>query len=352
MGFADAVSVEPELPGRWERDRARAWYDSVLWPLGCNYVPSTAVNQLEMWQEPTFDPETIDRELAWAADLGFTTVRIFLHDLMWREDRDGLLQRLDQVLGLAWSHGISTMPIFLDGVWNNFSYSGPQADPIPGIHNSRWVQSPNPKVVVAPEEWDPLRDYIQTIIDIHRDDERILLWDLYNEPGNEGMVDNAIPLVEATFRWAREVAPSQPLTAGVWNYHERFSQLNSVQLAASDIATFHWYGDLDTTTQLVDALELRGRPIMCTEYMARPMGSRFETHLRLFHERRVGAVHWGLVQGRTQTHLAWTSTYGEEEPEEWFHDVLRPDGSVYEQSEADLFRELSPRRARSGAGSG
>src|SRR4029077_2592941 len=45
----------------WTKERARAWADSTGWLVGSNFIPSTAINQLEMWQAATFDPRTIDR---------------------------------------------------------------------------------------------------------------------------------------------------------------------------------------------------------------------------------------------------------------------------------------------------
>src|SRR6187455_2063217 len=85
---------------RWTIEQANAWYAKQPWLVGCNYSPRTAINQLEMWQAETWDPQTIDQELGWAHDLGFTSVRVFLHDLVWKNDRQGLLRRMDKFLDL------------------------------------------------------------------------------------------------------------------------------------------------------------------------------------------------------------------------------------------------------------
>lgn len=343
MRDPDHAPIERGLPARWLPERAVSWYDDQPYPLGCNFVPSTAVNPLEMWDRRTFDPATIDRELGWAADLGFTMVRVFLHDLVWRDDAEGLLERFDHVLDIAHRHGISTMPVLLDSCWNNYGFAGRQPDPIPGVHNSRWVQSPHPKVVVDERQWGPLREYVDGVIGAHRDDARVAVWDLYNEPGNEGLVTNAMPLTAALFRWARHHDPVQPLTVGIWNVAEEFRPLNDLQLLASDVVSFHWYEDVDSTQRLVDQLAVHGRPILCTEYMARSMDSRFETHLPMFRSRGVGALHWGLVAGRSQTYQPWFSAPGDPEADPWFHDILRPDGTPYDQAEADLLREVAAR---------
>ena len=115
---------------RWTPEQAHAWYAKQPWLVGCNYIPSNAINQLEMWQADTFDPATIDRELGWAASLGFTSVRVFLHDLLWQQDREGFLKRLDQFLAIAERHHIGVMLVPLDGVWDpqpGWASSGPQA---------------------------------------------------------------------------------------------------------------------------------------------------------------------------------------------------------------------------------
>ena len=83
-----------------------------------NYVPRTAVNQLEMWQTETWDPDTIDEELSWAADIGLNTARVFLHDILWQQDKEAFLARIEDFLAIASKHGIGVMFVFFDGVWH------------------------------------------------------------------------------------------------------------------------------------------------------------------------------------------------------------------------------------------
>ena len=326
---------------RWTIDQAADWWEDQPWMSGCNFVPSTAVNQMEMWQAESFDPDTIDRELGWAAELGFNTMRVFLHDLAWRIDRDGFLERVDRTLGICAGHGIRMMPVLFDGVWRNHAHPGPQPGPIPGIHNSQWLQNPTSGVVVEPAAWLRFEQYVSAVIQAFGDDPRVVVWDLYNEPGNEGLLLNSLPFAEQVFQWARAAAPSQPVTMGVWRYDGRVDELNEMQLANSDVVTFHSYDPLDRTRELVDELAAHGRPMLCTEYMARTAGSRFETHLPLFRERDVGAIHWGFVSGRTNTIFPWGSRYGAPEPEVWFHDVLRSDGTAYSDEEVEVIRRVT-----------
>jgi hypothetical protein len=330
---------DPLRVGRWSRDRITDWYNERPWIVGCNFVPSYAVNQLEMWQPETFDLPLIGAELDLAASLGCNTVRVFLHDLLWT-DPDVLLDHLDRFLDAASARGIAVMPVFFDGVWLNYAHPGAQAPPIRGVHNSRWVQSPNATAAVDPTQWPRLEDYVGGVLDRFADDERILLWDIYNEPGNEGLITNALPLLDAAFRWARSIGVSQPLTSGIWEITAAFAELNRFQLLASDVISFHHYGDVTDLEWLIRSLRLLGRPMVCTEYMARPLGSTFASHLPVLRAEDVGALHWGLVAGRSQTIYAWDSPRDGPEPDVWFHDVFRSDGQPYDPDEAALIRRI------------
>jgi hypothetical protein len=344
---------------RWTVERANAWYDAQPWLVGCNFTPSTAVNQLEMWQAETFDPDTIDRELGWAADLGFNLVRVFLHDLVWKDDAAGFRDRIDQFLGIADRHGIRAMPVLFDDCWFPDPKSGPQPAPVPGVHNSRWAQSPGTRIVRDPTRWAPLEHYVKGVVGHFTDDSRVVIWDLYNEPGNYFLPvmsrswthkllrlpplflqhvllpSPTLPLLRETFRWAREADPAQPLTAGVWFLNRG---LNRFQLANSDVLSFHHYGPVGGLEKQIRKLAHHGRPLLCTEFMARTLDSRFETHLPVFRRQRVGCTCWGLVRGRTQTAFSWQDPPGTGEREVWFHDILWPDGTPFDAAEADAIR--------------
>jgi cellulase (glycosyl hydrolase family 5) len=320
---------------RWPASKANAWYERQPWLVGVNFIPSTAINQLEMWQSDTFDTDTIDRELGWAAGLGMNVVRVYLHDLAWEQDPEGFKARVDEFLGIAWSHGIKTSLVLFDDVWNPDPVAGPQPRPVPGVHNSGWVQSPANREVNDPSYWPRLEAYVSDIVSHFGSDHRVLYWDLYNEPGNEGQGSKSLPLLQATFAWARAVSPSQPLTTGSWFKHRR---LNSFAHAASDIITFHNYGGLNAMEADIVKLKAMGRPVICTEWMARTTGSRFETHLSLLKEQGVGAISWGLVSGKTQTIYPWGSPEGDAPPEIWFHDILHSDGTPYIPAEVEIIR--------------
>jgi hypothetical protein len=325
------------MAARWSIKKAWEWYDEQPWIVGCNFIPSTAGNQLEMWQAESFDIDTIERELGWAGGLGFNAVRVYLHDLVWQADPEGLRDRMELLLDSASRVGIRPIFVFFDDCWNQEPRLGRQPEPRPGVHNSIWVQSPGMRVVRDSSKWGRLADYVRDIVGHFRSDERVLLWDLYNEPGNNKLGEASLGLLREVFRWAREVGPKQPLSVGVWFDNQI---LNEFQLGASDIVTFHNYYDIENLTEQIHALGEYERPMICTEYMARLRGSCFETHLPIFKRERVGCLSWGFVSGRTQTIYPWGSPEGSREPAEWFHDILRRDGTPFDANEVTVIKRI------------
>lgn len=339
--------AEPTTDGRWSVEKANAWYSDQPWLVGCNYLPRTAINPIELWQAETFDPETIDQELGWAAGLGMNSLRVYLHDLVWAADPEGLLGRMDRFLHICQRHGIRPMFVFFDDCHQGSPRLGKQPSPRPGVHNSGWTQGPGLDVVqafgngtLAYGEYVRLQGYLQGIMRRFAADPRVLMWDLYNEPGNQGMGDKSIPLLRAAWRWAREVGPSQPITTGA-NANSR-KAVNAVHAANSDIMSFHCYNHDVPLANWIAAMREQGsgRPVICTEYMARTLGSRFDNYLPVFKQEWIGCFNWGLVAGKSGTVWPWESPEqtDQAEPELWFHDILRPDGSPYSRAETDLIR--------------
>lgn len=314
------------------------------WRFGANFLPSTAVNQLEMWQADTFDPATIDRELGWAGAIGMRVMRVFLHDLAWAADPDGLRARLETFLGLAAAHEIAVMPVFFDDCSKTDALApGPQPAPRPFVHNSGWVQSPGDAVHRRPGEWGRLRDYVRDVLTAFGRDPRVVAWDLYNEPGNlKGAAardDNSLDLVAAVFAWARAAAPAQPLTCGPWDFSPRFDALNRFLLDNSDVVSFHCYERPDVLRERVNHLRRAAgrRPLICSEYMARTNGSTFAGCLPVLRENAVTAINWGLVAGKSNTIYPWGWGPEKGEPPLWFHDVFKPDGTLLYPEEGAVF---------------
>lgn len=357
VGLCSSVSAQT---ARWSEQKANDWYARQPWLVGSNFVPKSAINQLEMWQEATFDPAEIDKELGWAEDLGMNTMRVFLHDLPWQQDSAGFIKRIERFLAIASRHHIRPLFVLFDSVWDPLPHLGPQHPPVPGVHNSGWVQSPGAKALGDPGQYPRLQAYVTGMVHAFAKDERILGWDLWNEPGadNAGSYDKeelkdkesrVSMLLPKVFAWARAGNPTQPLTSGVWSVDtmpdaSRLDTLRRIQVHESDIITFHNYSWPEYFSRELVWLRQYHRPVICTEYMARPVGSTFDAILPIGKREKVGLINWGFVAGKTQTYLPWDSwqhPYTDRQPMVWFHEVLREDGTPYRQAEARLIRHFT-----------
>ena len=317
------------------------WQQKNGWLVGCNYIPATAVNQLEMWQAETFDTATISKELSLASSIGFNLVRVFLHDLMWDKDSVSFLQRMETFLVIADKNNIKTMFVFFDDCWYGNAQRGKQPDPVPGLHNSGWVQSPVYSAVMNRAEWPQLERYLKGVLTHFKYDERIVLWDLYNEPANNHHVVQVFPLVKEVFRWARAVNPSQPLTVCKWKENEQTLPLIEFCLRNSDVITFHNYGKYEDMAKEIANLKSYGKPVLCSEYLARGYKSTFETILPLLKKEGVGAVNWGFVDGKTQTKYHWDHLLNETKIDPWHHEIFNADHTPYRKEEVEFIRKLT-----------
>jgi hypothetical protein len=354
------VSANESPAAIWEPARARTWYDSLPWLRGCNFIPSSAINQLEMWQAESFDPTTIERELGWLAGLGLNSMRVFLHDLVWAQDAGGFFSRVEQFLDLAEGHGLGIMFVFFDSCWHPFPELGKQRAPRPGVHNSYWLQSPGLAALKNEKEWGRLEDYVCAVTERFRDDPRVQIWDVWNEPQNNITADDlagnvtmeekrelVLSLLEKAFAWVRSVRPAQPLTSAIWRPEDWQADappeaMKTAQLGLSDIISFHCYEPLAEMKRRCEMLRPLGRPLLCTEYLARGQDNRFQNILPYFQKEKIAAYNWGAVAGKTQTNYPWDSCakpYATE-PVPWHHDILRIDGTPYDPAEAELLRSL------------
>ena len=361
LAVSVAVGQTPQdAAGRWSEAKAQAWYDRQPWLVGANFVPSDAINEMEMFQPATFDPALIDKELGMGESVGMNTMRVFLQDQLWLNDPQGFQHRLDEFLTIASKHHIRPLLVLFDSCWEPNPHLGPQHPPIPGVHNSGWVQSPGAERMMDRAVEPQLKAYVQGVVGAFGKDDRVLAWDVWNEPdnGNDGRfhedqaakvrrVDELLPEV---FGWARAMHPIQPLTSGVWHgdwsHPDKESATNKIQLEESDVISFHNYDWPELFEARIRELQPLHRPLLCTEYMARGSGSTFDTILPLANPYHVAAINWGLVAGKTQTYLPWDSwerPYVELQPTVWFHEVFKQDDTPYRQREVDLMRQLTGR---------
>lgn len=362
-----ALLAQPsgDANGRWSAQQANDWYQKQPWLVGANFIPSDAINELEMFQAATFNPGLIDKELGMAEGIGMNTMRVFLQDQLWQQDSAGFTKRLDTFLSIAAKHHIRPLFVLFDSCWETNPHLGPQHPPIPGVHNSGWVQSPGRERLLDRNVEPQLEAYVKGVVGAFAEDERVLGWDIWNEPENRGgdamwdvpaKVARVNELLPKVFAWARAVHPVQPLTSGVWegNWSDpaKENATTKIQLAESDVITFHNYGWPEEFEARIVSLKPLGRPILCTEYMARGNGSTFEGSLPVAKKYNVGAINWGLVAGKTQTYFPWDSwqrPYVLTQPTIWFHEVFKQDDTPYRQREVDLIRELTGRGTRMGS---
>jgi hypothetical protein len=346
---------------KWTATQANDWYKTQPWYVGANYVPYNAINELEMWQAETFDLKRIDLELKWAEEMGMNTMRVFLHDLLWKQDAEGFKKRLDQFLAVCEKHKIKPMIVLFDSVWDPNPVLGKQRDPKPGLHNSGWMQSPGAAALVNEAEYPRLEAYVKGVVSAFANDKRIMSWDIWNEPDNMNtnnypepknkleMIEKLLPMA---FAWARAAKPTQPLTSGVWkiNYKEfkELTKIEKIQLEESDFITFHSYDDAALFELAVSFLKKYDRPLLCTEYLARSRNSTFEAILPIGKRDKIGMINWGFVVGKTQTNLPWDSwqkPYVDgRQPAVWHHEILLENGKPYKKAEVDLIKSLTGKK--------
>jgi len=329
---------------RWRPATARDWYSEEKWMVGANYVPSTAVNQIEMWQAATFDPQRIDVELGWAENIGMNALRVPLHDLVWQQDAEGFRKRIDEFLRIANKHKLRVMFVLFDSNGDPAPQAGPQPPPAPGVRNSRWAQSPGVKALADPASAQRLEAYVQDLIGAFANDKRVIAWDLWNEPDDSAAVAALLPKV---FEWARSAHPKQPLTSAVWqgdwSAPEKLRPVEKLQLDSSDIISFHNFSSPEDFAQRAQWLEQYNRPVLCTAFLARPVKSTIEGILPAAKDQRVAAYAASLVQGKTQTYLPPDSRehpHTDHEPATWWQDLFRTDGKTYRPEETGLIRTI------------
>lgn len=353
-----ATAAPADARDIWSKPAAKTWYDKQPWLIGANFNPANAINQFEMWQAETFDPARIDLELGWAESLGMNTMRVYLHNMLWEKDPEGLKRRMDQFLTIAAKHKIRPMFVLFDSCWDPDPVAGPQRPPIPGVHNSGWMQAPGAPRLADKSQYNKLEGYVKDVVGHFAKDDRILAWDVWNEPNNGGggnykptpnKTQLVAGLLDKVFDWAQSADPTQPLTSGLWigetwDKQASLDAVERIQVSRSDINSFHDYNWPEQFERRAKQMLSYGRPVLCTEYMARGNGSTFDGTLPIGKRMNIGMINWGFVDGKSQTRFPWDSwekPYTKAEPTIWFHEVFRNDGTPYRKAETDLIRRLA-----------
>ena len=351
---------------RWSKERAWAWYNARPWLRGCNFMSSDCANRIDQWQEYGFEErlKTTDEELALAASIGFNTIRIIPEYFVWEQDHDGFMQRFDRYLEIAWKHGISCMvvlgndcmqpkemtkPMRLGEQHYDWGYHGGRKHSQHGqFAGMGYHLLDEPELAARHYEW--VRDIIET----HKKDERIILWDLYNEPGNSKRDPVTMPHLKKFFEIAREIDPIQPLTVGAWrtplDRNQPLSELEQFACENSDIISYHSYSTYQNNIRIIKRLkEDYGRPIVNTEWLGRCLHNTVQEMYPLFYLEKVGCYNWGFVAGKYQTYEPWEGTWQryEKDPSmdvdftKWFHDLFRPGHHPYDPKEIEIIKRFN-----------
>lgn len=354
---------------RWSREQAWEWQERKGWIVGCNFIPSRCINNIEIWQEFEFEDvlNTIRRELQLASSIGMNSIRMLLPFYVWKHQRDGFLQRIDRVLSAADQCGISLMPIFFDDCtlprqFHREPVFGKQRDPVPG-HHGGVVHTPfdgggkvGYNLSDDKENWPVLEEYVRDIMGTFARDERILMWDMWNEPGNSNRNATSMEFMIRVFEIGRSIDPIQPLTAGPWEFGDGYlrpyhgvaglSEIEKKAMELSDVITYHYYGNKDNSIRLIQELKQEGRPLLITEWLHRPFGNKVADLLPVFKQEGVGCFNWGLVAGKTQTYEPWDAIRKIPglDLKKWQHDLFYSDFMPYREEEIETFKELTSAR--------
>lgn len=341
--FLLSFSVSPvsaqQAAQRWSEQKIWNWYNKQPWYCGFNYIPAYAINYTAMWDKTTFDTVAINRELALAQGLGMNCLRAVLQYAVYEDDPEYFLNTLDKFMSICDKHKIKFMPALFDDCMFGIEHDpkvGKQPEPLKGWYAWAWSPSPGHSMVIDSNSHPKIEKYVKAVIGKFKNDPRIFIWDLYNEPTNGGLGTTSLPLLKKVIRWAREVNPSQPITVDVWNQNKR---LNDIAIPASDIISFHNYGNRNDLIKHIREMKQYNRPVINTEWMNRPAGSTIKDNLRVFFDEKVGCMLWGLVNGKTQTDLPWGHRPGDSTSAVWQHDLYRGDFTAYDQKELDILKE-------------
>ena len=350
---------------RWSEKKAWEWYNSHPWIRGCNYMSADSVNRIDQWQGLHFKErlKTTEKELGVMRDLGFNSVRIILEFVVWEKEHDSFLERFEEYISLLDKYGISAMVVLANDcmppkteLWKmpdigeqeyDWGYHGGRRHSQHGRHNS-----PAPHYYFDdPVLTEKYFDMVKEIVTLYKDDPRILMWDLFNEPGNSNRSGITIEPLKRMVKEVRAINPSQPLTIAAWcrdaNYE--FSMPEDIfAIENSDIITYHNYGTYEEHIRIIKYLKQFNRPLINTEWLARCTGNTVFDNFPLFYLENIGCYNWGFVAGKYQTyepyeaHWQW---YNDDKNApidftKWFHDLYRPSLRPYDPRETELIKRF------------
>ena len=345
----------------WSKEKAWDWYQKRPWIRGCNYMSADCANRIDQWQADGFEQrlETTDRELALAAQTGFNSIRIIPEFIVWDQEHDSFLKRFDRYLDVCAKHGITCMVVLANDCMRpkglEINRLGRQHVAW-GYHGGRKLSQHDSigigyHVLDEPETAPRYFEMVREMVVRYKNDERIIIWNVYNEVGNSGRKEITLPNLKRIFEICREIDPVQPLTCETWSLGGEIENLPEAEryaLEHSDIISYHSYSDYITNIKIIRALKQLGRPILCTEWLARCLDNNVREMFPLFYIERIGCYNWGFVAGKSQTYEPWNSLWKqyEDNPNEkidftkWFHDLYRPNHKPYDPKEIEIIKSI------------
>ena len=381
-----ATSLFAARNAPWPKEKAWEWYNAQPWMRGCNYMPASAANRVDQWQEMGSEERfaEMETELKLAQSIGFNTMRIIIeeqgfavwcaeHDgfmfAVWCAEHDGFMARLERMLALLDKYGMRMILVLGNDcsrpkeIWS-FPKTGPQPCDW-GYHGGRkrsqhgsFPGAVGYTCVDDPELREKFFAMCEEVMTKYRTDRRIAFWNIWNEPGNGNRrKPEHVALIRRLFELAWKIDPVQPLAADVWAGHYGMSpkDANKSQVLAgelSDIISYHCYGDYEAQVRILSKLKRHyGRPLVNTEWLARIKHNDVFTAYPLYFIEGVGCTCWGFVAGKYQTYEPWESMWrqvedGKPEAEKydftkWFHDLYRPSLRPYDPKEIGLIKRFN-----------
>lgn len=353
------------MNGQWAKEQAWKWYNARPWIRGCNFMSSDCANRIDQWQEFGFEErfETTKREIELAASIGYNSFRLILEFEVWDKEHDGFMKRLDRYLSYMYDHGITAMLVLSNdctvpkSLWKP-AVMGPQSYDI-GYHGGRKA-SPHRSYEGYDERWHILDDpdiakryyeFVREIITTYAHDERVIIWNIMNEPSNE-RGEKSLVHMEKFFEIAWTISPDQPLCADIWS-GMRGARASTVieqrALELSDVISFHQYGSFDTMVSEIEQIKTLGRPALNTEWLHRIFGNNVDNMYPLFYLEKIGSYNWGFVAGKYQTYEPWEGIWMDIEAgrgknydlTKWQHDLFRPSMRPYDPKEIEIIKKYN-----------
>lgn len=349
----------------WSREKIWEWYNSKPWIRGCNFMSSDCANRIDQWQEYNFEErfETTKRELALAAETGFNSIRIIPEFFVWKQEHDGFMERFERYISEAAKNGISCMIVLGNDCMP------PKEEALArmhlgeqhvdwGYHGGRKIsqhgsfEGAGYSIIDEPEYAEEFYKYVKEIVTKYKNDKRIIIWDVFNEPGNSKREKISMPVLKKMFEIIRNINPIQPLTVGVWRNYDYtvISEIEKFGLENSDIISYHNYGTYEQNIIILNWLKKFGRPIINTEWLNRCGGNSIEAHFPLFFLNKIGCYNWGFVAGKYQTYEPHNKIWDnyKKNPADferfdftkWFHDLYRPSLNPYNPQEIELIKKF------------